>query len=257
MSLVEKLAANTAKILVIDIERRPGLTTIWDQKTRFVSVRNWIRMPETLCWAAQWYGSNEMMFESAWADRDSMIIASWELFDQADIVVGWNSISFDEKHLRSDWLLAGLDPPRPWKSVDLIRTMRSQFGFPSNSLAHVTQRLEIPTKEGHYDAEVAELALAGDPDAQRAMQEYNQADVTATLAAYERLLPWIKSHPHVADMPVDEPNAVTCNKCGSSDLAREGTYLAQQIRYLLHRCRNCGGLVRSTRHSRAANTHGV
>jgi hypothetical protein len=257
VSLAQRLEENVAKILVMDIERRPAIAQIWDQKTRFVPVRNWLRMPETLCWAGQWYGEPDMQFHAAWTSRDDMVLASWEAFDKADIVVGWNSVSFDEKHLRSDWLLAGLDPPRPWKSVDLFRVVRSTFGFESNSLGHVTKRLGIPTKEGFYDMQMCEAALAGDVEAQDSMQAYNEADVTATLAAYVRLLPWIKRHPHVAELPAGDPNAATCNRCGSSDLAREGTYRAVQINYLLYRCRDCGGTVRGTRHSRAAITHGV
>ena len=99
------------------------------------------------------------------------------------------------------------------------------------------------------------MLLAGDEKAWRAMAKYNRQDVRLTEQLYDRLRPWIWNHPHLARL-ADQRAA--CNKChDGGDLERAGTYLAQQIRYQQFRCRRCGGLVRGTRHSRAAVTHGV
>jgi hypothetical protein len=257
VSLAQRLEENVAKILVIDIERLPGLARIWEPKTRYVPISQFVRAPSLLCWAAKWYGSDEMMFASAWDDAEAMVSGIWDLYDQADIVVTYNGVSFDNRHLRSEWLMASLSPPAPWKDVDLYRVNSSTFGFESKSLQHLCQRLGLDTKSGHYDAVMAEACMAGDAEAQATMRTYNEGDVTITEQAYLRLLPWIRNHPHVALLPADDPDARTCNRCGSSDLARTGTYRAVQINYLRYRCNNCGANVRGTRHSRAANTHGV
>lgn len=257
MSLAERLKQNPARVLVIDIERLPGLARVWEPKTRYVNINNFTRLPSLLCFAAKWLGEDETYFQSIWHNgHTEMVEAAWELYDEADIVVGYNSVRFDNKHLRSEWVTSGLTPPSPWKDVDLFAVNRQQFGFESKSLNHLCYRLGLDTKSGHYDAVMAERCVDGDVEAQQLMRTYNVGDVAITEQAYMRLLPWVKSHPHVAEIPADA-EAKACNRCGSSDLARNGTYLAQQIRYVRWTCNTCGGHVRGSRHSRAANVHGV
>jgi hypothetical protein len=257
VSLADRLKQNPARILVIDIERLPGLARVWEPKTRYVSINNFTRLPSLLCFAAKWVGDDATTFHSIWSDgQQDMVEAAWELYDEADIVVTYNGIRFDNKHLKSEWAVSGLTPPAPWKDVDLFAVNRQQFGFESKSLSHLCYRLGLDNKSGHYDPVMAEKCIDGDPDAQALMRTYNEGDVRITEQAYLKLLPWIKSHPHVAPLPADT-EAKACNRCGSSDLARNGTYLAQQIRYVRYTCNTCGGHVRGVRHSRAANVHGV
>jgi hypothetical protein len=245
-----------ARILVVDIERLPGLARLWEQKTRFVPIRNFTRLPSLLCFAAKWHGQRKVEFHAAWDDAEAMVLRSWELYDQADVVIGYNSVRFDNKHLRGDWLLAGLPPPAPWKDVDLYKVNSATFNFESKSLDHLCRILGLDTKAGHYSMDMAEACMDGDARAQRTMRRYNIGDVKITEQAYDRLLAWIKTHPHLTNLGEnDEP---TCNRCASTDLQRlPTTYLAVQIRYVLWRCNNCHGLVRGGIHSRAAKTQGV
>lgn len=248
----KRIIGGTAKVLTLDIERLPGLARIWDQKTRFVGIGSWTRLPSLLCVSAKWYDERRILFRAAW-DHDDLAQWTWDLYDQADIVVGFNSVAFDNKHLRSEWLLAGMPPPSPWKDVDLYRIAAQHFGFESKSLQHLCTRLELDTKAGHYDAARAEACMAGDATAQRLMKRYNQQDVRITEQAYDRLRPWIKNHPHVTRSA--EP---VCNRCGSTDLEDAGQYRAVLLEYKAMRCRNCGGMVRAQRHDRrAATTTGI
>lgn len=260
MSLADavKAAAENAgtKILVLDIERTAGLARIFDQRTRFVHVSKWTQFPELLCFSAQWLGSDEMLFFSAWDDREEMLTASWDLLDRADILVTYNGCRADVPWLRQEWVTAGMTMPAPWKDVDLYKVNRSLFRWESMSLDHLCKRLGVETKSGHYDAEMADRCLAGDEEAQQLMREYNEGDVRATAAAYLRLLPFISNHPHIAALPADDPDARLCNRCGG-ELRAMGTYLAQQIRYVRYRCETCGGWMRGSRHSRAANVAGI
>lgn len=258
MSLAERLKQNPARILVIDIERLPGLARVWEPKTRYVSINNFTRLPSLLCFAAKWVGEDTTAFHSVWGDgQQSMVEAAWELYDEADIVVTYNGRRFDNKHLKSDWLVAGLTPPTPWRDVDLFAVNRQHFGFESKSLSHLCYRLGLDSKSGHYDAVMAEKCIDGDPEAQLIMRTYNEGDVTITEQAYLRLLPWINGHPHVADLPADDPEAKVCPRCGSTDLARNGTQIATQIRYVRWTCNVCGGHARGVRHSRAANVYSI
>lgn len=243
------------RILTIDIERLPGLARAWHPKTRYIHPRDFKEWPRMVCFAARWYGRKQPIFKAEWIDRPAMLTAAWELYDQAEIVVTFNGQSFDNRHLKDEWLMGGFDPPRPWKDVDLYRMIRREFGFESKSLDTVTRRLGRPGKESHYSADVAEAAVAGDKGAQRQLRRYNIGDVELTEWLYDRLRGWNATHPHVGQ----GGGAQRCNQCGSDDLVEQRTkYRAVVLDYRLFRCANCGGLVRAGWHStRIATTRGV
>jgi hypothetical protein len=248
-------SAATARVLILDIERLPGMVPIFDQRTSgYIPVYKWTRLPSLLCFAAKWYGKRKPIeFLSAWDDPELMVRRAWELYDEADIVVGYNQIRFDNRHLKSEWLMAGLPPPSPWKNVDLFAVNRSTFGFESKSLQHLCDRLGLPGKSGHYDPATAERCMAGDVTAQRLMTRYNRGDVRITEAAYDALRPWITNHPHMSTL-----NTVTCNRCASADLTPQPkNYRANVLEYAAYRCNNCGATVAAGHVRRVARTRGV
>lgn len=251
---VKRAPKDTARILTIDIERLPGEAYAFDARTEYIRPSQWIRAPRTVCWAARWYGEKTPIFEAEWIDPDAMVHRAWELYDEADAVITYNGIRFDNKHLKGMWLTSGLKLPRPWKDIDLIRPAR-QFGFVSASLDYVTKTLGRPGKVDKYDAEVARAACAGDERAQRKLRRYNVGDIELTEWLYDRFRGWIPNHPYLGAPAGD---GKTCNQCGSDKLTAMPTrYRAVVIDYMLLRCDRCGGHVRAGWHARAANTRGV
>ena len=243
------------RILTLDIERLPGLARVWDQKTHFIPVSQWTRMPSLLSVAAKWYGRREVMFRAAWNDYDDMVADVWTWLDEADILYTFNGDRFDIPHLRGAFLEAGLPPTRPFKSVDLFKVAR-QFGFESKSLAHLCYRLGIAGKRGHYDPVAAEAALDGDAKAQRDMQTYNCQDTRITEAVADHLRPWIHNHPAVSPTSGDE---LRCRPCGSNQLDPLPTdYTAEVLTYAMYRCQRCEAIVVARHHKgRVGRTKGV
>lgn len=245
-----------AKILILDIERLPGLARVWEPKTRYIGPRNFVEWPRLLCWAARWYGEKEFLFESEWDDRSLMISRMWELFDSASVIVSYNGVAFDSRHLRSEWLMAGFKPPRPWKDVDLYKVVK-QFGFESKSLDSVSRRLGRSGKAISYDMETAYAAAGGNIRAQNRLRRYNQGDVELTEWLYDRLRGWISTHPFIGEHGPNEGDEKRCNQCGSTKLIRQPSkYRAVVVDYNLYRC-TCGALVRGGWHSRTSETRGV
>jgi hypothetical protein len=245
--------ASDARILTIDIERLPGLARVFDARTEYIRPDMWVQRPQTICFAARWYGNREPIFHSVWDDEAAMIQASWDLYDEADAVVTYNGIRFDNTHLRTLWFEHGLPMPRPWKDIDLIRTSKT-FGFESKSLDYVLKSLGAPGKVDKYDPHVAQAAVNGDTTAQKRLRRYNIGDVERTEYLYDRFRGWIPNHPHLG-VPTD---AKTCNQCGSTDLKLQPSrYRAVVIDYALMRCNNCGANIRAGWHARAATTRGV
>ena len=54
------------------------------------------------------------------------------MLDEADVVVTFNGDKFDLKILNQEFLMAGLGPASPYKSVDLYKVVKRKFRFTSN-----------------------------------------------------------------------------------------------------------------------------
>jgi hypothetical protein len=243
-----------AKILTIDIERLPGTAYVWEPKTRYIPARNFKEWPSLLCFSARWYGDRTMIFESAWNDRERMINKAWDLYNEADIVVTYNGVRFDNKHLMSDWIEAEKTPPAPWKDLDLFQQVK-KFGFESKSLDSVTRRLGRPGKPVFYDLEGALACMEGDKDAQEQMEFYNASDVELTEWLHDRMLGWMHNAPFKGTFGTD----LACQQCGSQDLElqEDKTYRAVVLDYSLYLCKTCGGWNRTGWCARAAGSRGV
>ena len=254
---------NEARILILDIERVQGrfAADFWDlndfkgRRIRPDQVTEW---PRTICVAWRWYGTKPVEFRAEWDDggREGMLRDAWDAYDRADIVVGHNIARFDTRKLKADWKMMGLPSPRPWKHVDTLTVARREFGFESNQLGSLCERMGVPGKVDHYDPDCAKAALAGDKAAQRRLRRYNQGDIEATEALYDSLRGWIPNHPF---MGVPAGEAKRCNQCGSEDLKldEEQRYRAVVVDYALYRCQACGAHLRGGWHARATNTRGV
>lgn len=244
------------RILTVDIERWAGLAYRFDQRgSPFVPVAQWARRPGLLCFAAKWHDKREIEFHAAWNDEQAMVEASWELYDQADIVITYNGVRFDNKHLRTAWRDHGLPSPMPWKDVDLYKVNRGTFGAESYSLAELARQLGIPGKQGRYDPRMADACMAGDEQAQARMERYNKGDVRLTERVYHQLLPWVGTHPHVK---LTEGDTLLCPRCGSSRFERlDKPYLAVVMEYAAYRCKSCKGIFRAGFVRRVAQTRSV
>ena len=257
-----RLQTTDRRVATLDIERLPGSFTadFWDLnafKGRRIHPEMVTDWPRTICLAWRWYGTKRVDFAAEWLDggAEAMLRAAWDVYDQADIIVGHNVARFDTKHLATGWRTLGLPAPSPFKTVDTLREARKRFGDESMTLAALCDRLGIATKTDKYAVDVARAACDGDKAAQRKLKAYNVGDIVASEALYDALRPWMTTHPHAKDG--NATDRATCPNCWGDNLKRNGTKLAQQITYVLYRCLDCGANVQGTRHSRAAVTRGA
>lgn len=268
MSLAEKadegpprIVEDQPRVVVLDVERVPGVFTadFWDMnayKNRRLDPDTVTEWPRTICAAWQWYHADRIEFSAEWHKdgREGFLSTVWDVFDQAEVVVGHAMQRFDVKALNTEWRDAGYRPPSTYKVVDTLAEARKHFLDESAKLDALCKRLGLDAKTDTYSVATARAAVAGDKAAQSKLRAYNRGDITASLALYDALRGWIPSHPHVGQL--DEETR-RCNQCGSDDLEANGTYLAVQIRYKRYRCRHCGANLRGVQHSRAANIRGI
>ena len=231
------------RTLVIDIETSPNLAHVWSLWNTNVGLSQLREVSHVMCFAAKWHGSRKVEFWSDFHDgHEAMIRRAHELFDEADAVITYNGVKFDVPHLHREFLLAGLEPPSPHKDIDLYRTVKKRFRFPSNKLDHVAQQLGIGAKVKHPGHELWVRCLAGDPKAWALFKRYNVQDVKLTDDLYLRLLPWIVGHPHRG--LIDGTPGESCGKCGGAHLQRRGFDVTATGKFQRLQCADCGAWSR-------------
>lgn len=171
-----------------------------------------------------------------------MIKGIHELLNECDATVTYNGINFDHKHLNAQFLLHKLKPPAPYKTIDLLRTMKGRFKFPSNKLDYITRRLNIGKKTEHQGMELWQKCMAGNKAAWRTMREYNENDVLIMEEVYKAVLPWIKSHPNMNLLSEDR----CCSTCGSHSLQKRGNSISSVGTYQRYQCLTCGSWSQSS-----------
>ena len=233
------------KILVLDIETRPNMAYVWGLWDQNVGLNQIIETGTVISFAAKWYGKKKVHFYSDYHDgHETMVKAAWDMLNEADAVVHFNGKAFDIKHLNREFILAGLTPPSPHKDIDLLSVVKQRFKFASNKLQHVSSELGIGSKLQHDGFDLWLRCMADDDKAWNTMRRYNKQDVVLTEKVYERLRPWIKTHPNVA-LNTGRPDA--CPTCASEHLQARGTASTNIAIYQRWQCQSCGGWFRSSK----------
>lgn len=233
------------RILSLDIETSPIVAHAWGLRNQNVGINQIIERPRTMCFSAKFLDERKVTFYSEFAHGpDVMFHAAHALLDRADVVLHYNGDRFDLPRLNTEFILMGLTPPAPYKSIDLYKIIRRNFAFPSNKLAYISEQLGLTGKVKHEGHGLWIKCLAGDPKAWAKMKKYNVQDVRLLEELYELLLPWISGHPHIG-LYTGETDC--CTNCGSADLERRGFALTGVGRFQRYRCRGCGTWTRSNR----------
>lgn len=232
------------RILFLDIEVSPTLATVWGIFNQNIAINQLIGDSEVLTWVARWYGEKEYHTGSLLRDgKRKMLKNVHDLLDAADAVVTWNGNGFDLKVLNKEFLLKGMSPYAPVKSVDLLQVSRNRFRFISNKMDYVAHQLGLGGKKRHRGHQMWLDCMARKPSAFAEMLEYNKQDVVLLEKLYVRFLPWITNHPNHSAYA----ERAVCTNCGSEDVQRRGTAVTRQMHYQRFQCGNCGSWFRGSK----------
>lgn len=244
------------KTLYIDVETSPNLAYVWRLWDQNVSLNQVVEQTEILCFAYMWEGEKRAKTCDIWNDgKHAMAGRLHELLSEADLVVGYNSQSFDLKLINS--LLAEEDcgPPAPYKQFDLYREAKKVFKWPSMKLQNVLDRLGLENKLSTGGFELWLGCIEGDWDAIGKMLAYNKQDVEIMPALLELIRPWSKSYPN-RSLFVDTDSPV-CPRCGSFHIGPRGEYTSGTGTYQKWYCKECGGWSRSPKMEKSAKRAGL
>lgn len=243
---------NSPRILYYDIETSLQLAAIfqlahndWIQPENLITERHLI----SVCW--RWHGEKKMNAVSLLDDpkrfdkdpHDDKHVAEvfHKVLQEADVVVGHNSDSFDMRYLKTRMLVHGLSPLAPIVSLDTYKTAKKHFMLNSNKLDYIAKLLKVGAKMETPKGLWLEV-LRGDRKAIKTMVEYNKHDVVVLEKVFEKLRPYMDNHTNRELF-----GGVGCPRCGSGKIQSRGVHRAISRIYRRWQCQACSGWFKSTK----------
>lgn len=236
---------NFPKILTIDIETAPIKAYVWSIWQQNVGLNQIDTDWYILSFTAKWQHEDEIIYmdkRDSYDDEDDsgMLQVIWELLDTADVVQGQNSQKFDMKKINARFIQQGFKPPSHYKQVDSMLIAKRHFGFTSNRLEYLTDKLCTKyKKQKHKDFSGFELwneCLKGNQDAWFSMESYNKYDVLSTEELIHKLRPWANNYPNIN---VYNDEVSTSCSCGHDDWEHIGYHYTNLSKFDKFRCTNC------------------
>ena len=241
------------KILTYDIETAPKVGYIWGLFKQNIPLSMLLEDGYIISWAAKWHGEKKIHsdglhnYDNNVDNQGLMIEGLYDLMTEADVLVGFNSDQFDQKHMNTAFLMADKSPPVPAKSVDLYKVTKQRFNFTSNRLEFVAKKLGIKQKLNHRGFALWDGYMNDDPDCWKEMLDYNECDVEVTEELFDlyRNKGWIKNMPSIPLYEGLYEGAPTrCNNCGSESIVKKGSEHLKITSYQRYKCKDCGNNMR-------------
>lgn len=250
--------SNKPNILVFDIETAPMLGYVWGLWDQTIGLNQVKADWHLLAWSAKWlqgqdgtvYGPHsEIMYmdqrKAKNIEDDKKILEGlWKLLDEADIVLTQNGKEFDIKKVNARLVFHGFKPYSSVKHIDTKQIAKNKFGFTSNKLEYMTDKLCTRYKKlkpkKFQGFEMWKECLAGNLEAWKEMEKYNKYDVLSLEELYLKLQPWDNS----LNVNLYTDSTGTRCACGSTDIKLNGFCYTSAGKYQRYACKSCGAEVR-------------
>ena len=250
MAKSKKIATHKGpKVLIFDIETAPIIAHVWSLWENNVGLNQIVTDWHLLSWSAKWLHDTNVMYDDQRGaknieDDKRLLQGIWNLLDEADVVVTQNGKSFDQKKLNARFIINGFKPPSSYKHIDTKLIAKKHFGFTSNRLEYMTDKLCTKYKKLKHDKfpghEMWTECLKGNQEAWKEMEKYNKYDVLALEELAGLFMPWDSTINF--NLYHDDEEHVC--KCGSKENIRNGFYYTNVGKFQRYKCKLCGAETR-------------
>lgn len=246
---LENRPEHLPKVLIFDIETAPIKGYCWDIWQQNIGLNQIIRDWFVLSYSAKWLGVDGVIYKDlrgCVADEDDAPILGgmWNLLNDADLVITQNGNKFDIKKLNARFIQQGYQPPSTYKRWDSLIVAKREFGFTSNKLEYMTDKMCENKKLKHGKFPGFDLwteCMADNLEAWEEMEEYNRMDVVSLEELYHKFAAWDRKHPNYN--LYNNPEQHTC-RCGSTSFVRNGYAYTGVSKFQKYRCKECGAETR-------------
>lgn len=214
---------NPNKILIYDIETSRVPALVWWTGKQYVGADQLVGEPKIITIAYKWLGDDKITVIT-WSNTQSdkeMLEKFLKVYNRADLVVGFNNNSFDNRWVNARAMKYGLDINTLVRSFDIMREMKRLFRLPSYSLKYITNYLGIETKLEHEGIKLWDKVQFGSEEEKKEylqkMVDYNRQDIVATEDVYLTLRKYMGHKTHFGVLNGEEK--YTCPNCGTSNVS--------------------------------------
>lgn len=188
-----------------------------------------------------------------WEHEDEVKILTWDenqcdkkmleefvkVLHSADESVAHNGKRFDEKWLRTRCIFHRIPTFPRYKSLDTLLKAKQGFNFNSNKLDYIAKYLGVGAKLQHEGFEMWRKIIEDkDPEALKAMCDYNKVDVVVLQDVYHALKSYVSPETHEGVILGKEKHS--CPYCGGeeSELLKNTVTTKGTIQRVME-CNNC------------------
>lgn len=195
--------ANPGKVLIYDLETSRGLFKAFWTGKQYINYKQMVSEPEIISIGWKWLGENEVHV-THWDKNHSdekMVTDFIKIYNEADLVIGFNNDSFDNRWLNARAFKYGLDINIHVRSLDLYKQEKRLFRMLSYSMDYASLYAKIERKQSHEGIHMWDMVEDGTPEQQEEylgkMMEYNRGDIVTTEELYLRMLPYLSHKMHM------------------------------------------------------------
>lgn len=237
------------KIIIWDIETslEESYTFHLQRKYgRYIPYKNIISHWHFLCVCWKELGSNKthsvsllddpVRFKKNHHDDYHVIKHISDVLRDADVLIAHNGDKFDLKSLNARLAFHNLPPLPKILTIDTLKKAKQIGEFPANSLDSLGDYFGLG-KKIKTDFDLWVNCYKGDKKALAKMVKYCKEDVRLNERVYQRLLPYMTTHPNLADI-----GTRNCPRCNSSNIHKHKIrIMASGRRKQQMHCQSCGG----------------
>tara|TARA_R110002073_G_scaffold3315_6_gene22343 strand:+ start:7292 stop:8287 length:996 start_codon:yes stop_codon:yes gene_type:complete len=249
IGVLAKNVVNGAKILIYDVETPRLRADVWWSGKQYVNGNDIIDEPKIITVAWKWFGGNKV-YTAEWDDVDGvqcdkkLMITFLEAYNSADLVVGVNNNSFDNRWINARAMKHGLHVNMYVKSLDLQRQMKRIARLPTYALKYLCKFFGVTMKLSHSGIAMWNMVQYGTPAEKKKymkeMIDYNIGDIISTEEVYVKMIPYMSHRAHLG--VIAGSDKFSCPVCGEKDnlIYLGDTYTAAGTIQRLMKCGNDG-----------------
>lgn len=215
----KKKKVTPIRILTYDIETSLVEAQLWGSGKQYVGHDAITTETQIITVAWKWLGEDKVN-ALKWKKRnDKTLVKKFlEEYNQADMVIGWNNNSFDNKIVHSRAMKYNFTVNTLVKSFDIMRQVKKVFRLPSYSMAYVSKYLGLAGKLSYGGGirmwkDIQWGPKADEKAAMQTMIAYNVQDVALTEEIYFKLRKYLGNVINVGAHKGKE--GIVCPNCGS------------------------------------------
>lgn len=247
-----------ANILFFDIETAPMKVYTFSLFKPVIGLNQIIERPRVICWSAQWAGEEKVRFMSEYHDGyREMLLGIRDLLDAADVVVGYNSDSFDIPWLNEQFLKHDIPIPSPYQKIDLYRLNKKFMKTPSGKLDYMAWNLLDQRKLSNAGIQLWIDCMDGTPKEKKEAWKLMKAYAIQDTKLLEPLFDKMKQFVTNVNFGLYTDHDMACTHCGSDNLQRRGFARTTAGVFQRFQCNDCGGWCRDSKRTTTTSLRAI